>query len=124
MFDAFRSLSSSIRPDQVLVYFGSELCYTVLIEEDLTITNLEFQASRFKLDQMEMRIQFRHFVQSMSDEAFLESGNLFTSDTVAVDVLMYHRSAKGEVLVDQLFALLPPIFPTLLTACSAEPTVA
>lgn len=121
MFDAVRSLPSSIRPDQVLVYFGSELCYTLLVDDNLTITNPEFQASRFKLDQMELRIHFRHFVQPLSDEAFLESGDLFTSDTVAVDALMYHRSAKGEVLVDQLFSLLPPIFPTLLA--SAEPVV-
>jgi|SRR5579883_1009846 len=97
--ELIKALPRDAQPDKVLVMFSGFLSYTLVPRHDVEIANPEFKPAEALL-KGDMKILFR-------DDSFEPSTDrpLFEAQYPVLDSLVYHRTADGQVLLDELTPL-------------------
>lgn len=97
--ELIKTLPRDVQPSKVLVMFSGFLSYTVVPRHGIEIANPEFKPAEALL-KGDMKILFRNDTFEPSTDR-----PLFESQYPVLDALVYHRTADGQVLLDELTPL-------------------
>jgi len=94
-----KTLPRDVQPSKVLVFFSGFLSYTVHPRHGIEIANPDFKPAEALL-KGDMKILFRNDTFETSTDR-----PLFEARYPVLDSVVYHRSADGQVLLDELTPL-------------------
>lgn len=97
--ELIKTLPANVQPDKVLVMFSGFLSYTIVPRHGMEISNPDFKPAEALL-KGDMKILFRNDTFEASTDR-----PLFEARYPVLDSVVYHRSADGQVLLDELTPL-------------------